>query len=327
MPDWEIGRYNLRLGGHGTWTLSEPGPYSITMPLGPATVPACGSLPRMEPEDRAEALTEEIGRRQAGYGHLARLQELQTGRFMKYTDAGSLSRPEVGRRIRASRRRLADSDLEFLASGRKTKLATSARSWRVWAVCSELTASWGKGSDRVHVATIANLAGLREDKVSPILRAFDEEGIFSWRKETGRRGKGLLSLPPLSEPEPESRSEKPTPRKPKCFNCQSEDFQAVESGRGSERGVLICQKCHSWCESDGQEHSEAVVGAGPVKDSSRLEKRPKSSDLPPRLRNLPTDHPAVVEHRRVESERVAQETERLFGGPSSDEKDKEKPRG
>jgi hypothetical protein len=77
-------------------------------------------------------------------------------------------------------------------------------------------------------------------------------------------------------------------------------------------------------KASDQDHVEAPAGAGPVKDQARLERK---SDLPPRLRNLPDDHPAVVEHRRVESERIAEETERLFGQPTSDELDKEKPRG
>jgi hypothetical protein len=78
-------------------------------------------------------------------------------------------------------------------------------------------------------------------------------------------------------------------------------------------------------KASDQDHVEAPGGAGPVRDQARLERK---SDLPPRLRNLPPDHPAVVEHRRVESERLAEETDRLFGqGPTSDELDKEQPRG
>lgn len=107
-----------------------------------------------------------------------------------YTKAGSMPIAEVGRKIRLSQQRLLHSDLSSLHSA-----------WRVWAACSILTASWSKGSDRVHVVTIANLAGLRPDKVSPILRKFHEQGIFGWVKDTGSRQPGILSLPSLGERE------------------------------------------------------------------------------------------------------------------------------
>jgi hypothetical protein len=106
-----------------------------------------------------------------------------------YTKAGSLNIAETGRRIRASRRRLTESE----------ELNGSLRAWKVWAACSELTASWSKGSDRVHVLSIANLADLRPDKVSPILRKFHELGIFGWVKDEGKRSPGILSLPSLGE--------------------------------------------------------------------------------------------------------------------------------
>src|SRR3954451_14903563 len=107
-----------------------------------------------------------------------------------YTKAGSLGIAEVGRKIRASRSRLVESE----------ELGDSARAWKIWAACQELTASWSKGSDRVHVATIANMCNLRADKVSPILYKFDEEGIFGWVKDGGSRKPGILSLPSLGEP-------------------------------------------------------------------------------------------------------------------------------
>jgi helix-turn-helix protein len=76
----------------------------------------------------------------------------------------------------------------------------------------------------------------------------------------------------------------------------------------------------------GQPETEAVPGAGRVEPSARLERKPEP--LPARLRNLPPDHPAVVEHHAKESQRISAETERLFGeGSTSDQRDKEVPRG
>lgn len=91
---------------------------------------------------------------------------------------------EAGLKLRLSRQRLAESDLHDIG-----------RAWRVWAACVELTASYSKNAERTTVVEIAALAGIRADKVSPILREFDRLGVFTWRKEEGRRRAGLLVLP------------------------------------------------------------------------------------------------------------------------------------
>lgn len=94
---------------------------------------------------------------------------------------------EAGERYRLSRERL-------LAS---PELSGSLRAWRLWAVCMEETASYSKAADRVHAATLAGKAGLRRDKVSEILYAFDAQGVLVWRKDRGSRSPGFLALPSL----------------------------------------------------------------------------------------------------------------------------------
>lgn len=93
---------------------------------------------------------------------------------------------DAGRKMRLSRQRLAESELH-----------TSGRAWRVWAACIELTASYSKNAERTTVVEIAALAGIRPARVSPILRDFDRLGVFTWRKDRGRRSPGLLVLPAL----------------------------------------------------------------------------------------------------------------------------------
>ncbi|MFL5962206.1 MAG: hypothetical protein ACJ757_04870 [Gaiellaceae bacterium] len=146
----------------------------------------------------------------------------------QYTKAGAMNFAEVGRKIRVSRQRLTDSD----------ELGDSVRAWKIWAACSELTASWSKGSDRVHVRTIANLAGLRADKVSPILYKFAEQGIFGWVKDQGKRSPGILSLPSLAEPEPESVGAPKVKLAPKaatvCTRCDEPNSNVVP-------GTALCE--------------------------------------------------------------------------------------
>ena len=114
---------------------------------------------------------------------------------------------EAARRSRLSRQRLMDS----------AELSGLARAWKLWAVCNELTASYSKSADRVHVVTLANKAGIRADKASGLLRDFDRQGIFIWRKDQGSRSKGFLALPSFAEPDGEPRPAKPPKTsKPRC---------------------------------------------------------------------------------------------------------------
>ena len=116
---------------------------------------------------------------------------------------------EAGRRSRLSRQRLMESE----------ELSGLARAWRLWAVCNELTAGYSKSADRIHVVTLANLAGIRADKASRLLRDFDRLGIFIWRKDAGRKSPGFLALPSWVEPDGKPKPE----RKPKCPECSSTD--------------------------------------------------------------------------------------------------------
>ncbi len=125
-----------------------------------------------------------------------------------------------------SRQRLADSDL-----------ASQARAWKLWAVCNELTAGYSKSADRVHVVTLANMAGMRDDKASAMLREFDRLGVFIWRKDTGTRRKGFLALPSWSEPDAT-----PKPIDPKCWSCGARSLRPYIY-MGEDTGTLKCSAC------------------------------------------------------------------------------------
>jgi hypothetical protein len=154
----------------------------------------------------------------------------------RYTQAGSLDYKDAGRRVRLARQRLQESKAEISDGQRSFRLASSARAWRVFAVCAERTASWSKGSDSVHVRTIAKEAGLPENKVSVILKAFDAGGIFSWVKDDGRYSQGLLSLPSFAAPDPlagpeEKRREKKVPPEEQCTIYREPKHLEIKCGK------------------------------------------------------------------------------------------------
>lgn len=164
-----------------------------------------------------------------------------------YTRAGSLDADAANERVRLSRQRLMDSERVLADGARSGRLANSARAWQVWAVCVCMTATFRKGSDKTAARFIADQAGLRTDKVTPILRAFTDEGIFIWTPPTGR-GLGLLSLPGLDTEVKADRYQAPSKDRPsssqarnrrKCSDCGSTSFEP-EPG---DRGTLQCAAC------------------------------------------------------------------------------------
>jgi hypothetical protein len=178
-----------------------------------------------------------------------------TKRF-DYTQAGSLGRKELGERLRAARRRLKESEAVINDSGWKTTLSHSARAWQVFAACVELTASWGKGNDKVYLVTIADLAGVPSGKVSPILRAFHDEGVFGWNKEARSRQKGLLSLPPA---EGGDLVKKPATSKQKCHECGATGLRP-KIYYGEDTGLLECPRCGASREWEGATPRSVVPG-------------------------------------------------------------------
>ena len=106
-----------------------------------------------------------------------------------YTKAGTLGWEAVAKAVLVSRERLAETDAQLqdgtvrLPDGTRApkliRLRDSARVWKVWSACVEMTAGHKKRADKIYVTQIAAAAGVRPDKVSPILRLFDDVGIFS----------------------------------------------------------------------------------------------------------------------------------------------------
>lgn len=157
---------------------------------------------------------------------------------IKYADAG--------RKLRLSRQRLAESEL-----GR----SKSPRAWRVWAACIEATASYSKGAERIYVSEIAKTAGMRPDKVSPILMEFDRLGVFGWKKDKGRRSTGFLTLPALDTPQ---RRGSTTPALGPYLG-EGEELKAAQKGKPSSGLAspsiappsLLCPNC-------GADHPEQL---------------------------------------------------------------------
>lgn len=101
-------------------------------------------------------------------------------------EPGSLDSKEAGARVRLSRKRLAASDL-----------GGTVRAWRLWAVCVEATASYGRAADLTFATALAKRAGIPHGMASKFLRQFDELGVFQWPREErrGDRKARLLALP------------------------------------------------------------------------------------------------------------------------------------
>jgi len=97
-----------------------------------------------------------------------------------FTDARAL-----GERLRVSRERLASSEL-----------ANLGQAWRLWAACVDATFGYAREADRIYLSTLARAAGVHRTKVGPILRQFDELGVFTWRAAPrGSHGISELGLP------------------------------------------------------------------------------------------------------------------------------------
>ena len=155
---------------------------------------------------------------------------------------------DAGQRLRLSRQRLAESEFVLVEgngkSERRTKLATNSRAWRLWAVCIERTASYSQAADRTYVESLASLTGMRPDKVTPLLRAFDSEGVFVWRKDRGRISKGFLALPSLGGSESEPKQAKAATDWQKRRRGQR-TYKDVLPGSQNGSGPMKCASCGS----------------------------------------------------------------------------------
>jgi hypothetical protein len=95
---------------------------------------------------------------------------------------------ELGERLRASRERLAASDL-----------AKIGRAWRLWAVCADATFGYSRAADQTYATSLGRKAGIDRWAASEMLRRFDELGVFGWRAAPrGSHAISELSLPPLT---------------------------------------------------------------------------------------------------------------------------------
>ena len=76
---------------------------------------------------------------------------------------------ELGERLRASRERLAGSEL-----------ANSGQAWRLWAACADATVGYAREADLIYMSTLAREADVHRTNAGPILQRFDELGVFGW---------------------------------------------------------------------------------------------------------------------------------------------------
>lgn len=92
---------------------------------------------------------------------------------------------ELGERLRISRERLAGSEL-----------AGIGQAWRLWAACADATFGYAREADQIYVAALTRTSGVHRSKVGPLLRRFDELGVFAWKAAPrGSHGISELGLP------------------------------------------------------------------------------------------------------------------------------------
>jgi hypothetical protein len=95
---------------------------------------------------------------------------------------------ELGTRLRLSRERLLASDLR-----------NDGPAWRLWAACAGATFGYGREADQIYIATLADLACMKRQKAAPLMRRFDELGVYVWRAAPrGSHAISTLALPPPS---------------------------------------------------------------------------------------------------------------------------------
>jgi hypothetical protein len=118
-----------------------------------------------------------------------------------HCEPGSLNDAlNLGERLRVSRERLADSDLAGLG-----------QAWRLWAACADATFGYSREADQIYLTTLAKLAGVHRTKAGPLLRRFDELGVFGWQAAPrGSHGISELRLPHVAPTVHEVRHVAPT---------------------------------------------------------------------------------------------------------------------
>lgn len=116
-------------------------------------------------------------------------QHLRTHRPVNCEPGYMASRTrEMGDRLRLSRERLAAS-----------ALARNTRAWRLWAACVDATVGYTREADMTYAVTLGRAAGMDRKVSGPLLRRFDELGVFRWKAAPrGSHQRSELALPALS---------------------------------------------------------------------------------------------------------------------------------
>lgn len=155
-----------------------------------------------------------------------------------HCEPGSLKgAKELGERLRLSRERLAASDLARLGSA-----------WRLWAACADATFGYAREADTIYLTTLARTAGVHRSKAGPLLRRFDELGVFVWKAAPrGSHGISELGLPhvapqlhegahvaPPLRDEPSSCSPQGSPQSTEVIRHELIAHESVEELENSE---------------------------------------------------------------------------------------------
>ena len=98
-----------------------------------------------------------------------------------HCEPGSMTNTrELGERLRLSRERLAASEL-----------AVQGMAWRLWAACVDATFGYAREADTIYLSTLSRTSGVHRSKAGPLLRRFDDLGVFVW--EAADRGSHRIS--------------------------------------------------------------------------------------------------------------------------------------
>ncbi len=127
---------------------------------------------------------------------------------------------QLGQRLRLSRERLAASEL-----------ANHGMAWRLWAACVDATFGYAREGDTIYLSALARSSGVHRSKAGPLMRRFDELGVFSWEAAPrGSHGISRLALPPHEPPTVHEQA-------PSC------------TAHGSLQSTELSVQCHGYVEN------------------------------------------------------------------------------
>jgi hypothetical protein len=192
-----------------------------------------------------------------------------------------------------------------------------------WAVAMALSMRMDNKSGECHpgFGSLGRVTRLSRTSVKKAIKGLEAKGLIRVRRRRIAAAYHDTNIYTALMPRAQADLPEPQDDSPRA---QGDLPRAQGDGEVGRQAPPVSSETQGERESDQVERPVSVPGE--VEAPARLERKPKVSDLPPRLRNLPPDHPAVKEHRAAENARLGAEVESLFGGgPTSDERDKDGP--